>query len=144
MHWGVLPRQEGGGTTSQIQKGCIQAPIPDTGGLTTPWVVRLLPARKRIFTARIRRMTEGNVSLCPPVQGGTHPRFRLDGVPPPPAPIRRQISIVNTCYAAGGMPLAFTQEDFLVLLYLHSFIVYVFTFYRKNNWFHILVQSYIA
>ena len=32
-----------------------------------------------------------------------------DGVPPP-----RQVSIANTCYAAGGMPLAFTQEDFLV------------------------------
>ena len=27
----------------------------------------------------------------------------------------RQISIGSTCYTAGGMPLAFTQEDFLVL-----------------------------
>ena len=26
----------------------------------------------------------------------------------------RQSSIASTCYAAGGMPLAFTQEDFLV------------------------------
>ena len=33
-----------------------------------------------------------------------------DGVPPP----TRQSSIAITCYAAGGMPLAFTQEDFLV------------------------------
>ena len=32
------------------------------------------------------------------------------GVPP----VRRQSSRVNTCYAAGGMPLAFTQEEFLV------------------------------
>ena len=31
-------------------------------------------------------------------------------VPPPPP---RQNSRANTCYAAGGMPLAFTQEDFL-------------------------------
>ena len=31
-------------------------------------------------------------------------------VPPPP------ISKTSTCYAAGGVPLAFTQEDFLVLL----------------------------
>ena len=33
-----------------------------------------------------------------------------DGVPHPP----RQSSIVSTCYAAGSMPLAFTQEDILV------------------------------
>ena len=33
------------------------------------------------------------------------------GTPPPPI---RQSSIASTCYAAGGMPLAFTQEDFLV------------------------------
>ena len=36
------------------------------------------------------------------------------GVPPPPI---RQSSIASTCYAAGGVPLAFTQEDFLVLTY---------------------------
>ena len=35
----------------------------------------------------------------------------LDGVPPP---LIRQSSIASTCYPAGGMPLAFTQEDFLV------------------------------
>ena len=34
------------------------------------------------------------------------------GTPPPPP--MRQSSITSTCYAAGGMPLAFTQEDFLV------------------------------
>ena len=33
-----------------------------------------------------------------------------------PLPIRRQVSIVSTCYVAGGMPLMFTQEDFLVIL----------------------------
>ena len=31
------------------------------------------------------------------------------GTPPP-----QTISIASTCYAADGMPLAFTQEDFLV------------------------------
>ena len=31
----------------------------------------------------------------------------------PPTPIR-QSSIASTCYSANGMPLAFTQEDFLV------------------------------
>ena len=29
-------------------------------------------------------------------------------------PIRRQSSRASTCYTAGGMPLAFTQENFLV------------------------------
>ena len=38
--------------------------------------------------------------------GGT-PRPRLDGVPP-------SISKASTCYAAGGVPLASTQDDFLV------------------------------
>ena len=37
---------------------------------------------------------------------------RLDGVPPP----IRQSSIASTCYPAGGMPLAFTHEDFLVFI----------------------------
>ena len=43
---------------------------------------------------------------------------RVPGVPPhqdwmgyPPI---RQSSIASTCYAADGVPLAFTQEDFLV------------------------------
>ena len=45
---------------------------------------------------------------------GTPPCPRLDGVPPPP--VRRQSSIASsTCYVAGGMPLAFTQEDFLMI-----------------------------
>ena len=40
----------------------------------------------------------------PPTLGwGTHP------------PLTRQSSIARTCYAAGGMSLAFTQEDFLVI-----------------------------
>ena len=31
----------------------------------------------------------------------------------PPLQFRRQISKVSTCYAAGGVPVAFTQEGFL-------------------------------
>ena len=87
------------------------------------------------FTARIRRMREGNsFSLSTLVGGGVphprsgwgggpvkdqdggyppHPRLdgvspcpRLDGVPP--------ISKVSTCYMAGSVPLALMQEDFLV------------------------------
>ena len=51
---------------------------------------------------------------------GTPTCWDWRGVPPlgldwgTPPPIRRQNSRVSTCYAAGGMPLAFTQEDFLV------------------------------
>ena len=33
--------------------------------------------------------------------------------PPPPPPWFDPTSIASTCYTAGGMPLAFTQEDFL-------------------------------
>ena len=42
--------------------------------------------------------------------GGTQgtPHHDWMGYPPP-------TSIASTCYAAGGMPLAFTQEDFLVV-----------------------------
>ena len=41
-----------------------------------------------------------------------YPSPWLDGVPP-----IRQSNITSTCYAAGSMPLAFTQEDFVVLYY---------------------------
>ena len=55
--------------------------------------------------------------------GGAPPWPGLDvggtwGTPHPPI---RQSSIASTCYVAGGMPLAFTQEDFLVI-----------QFFRKN------------
>ena len=62
--------------------------------------------------------------------GGGYPpsQLGLDGVPPPTRtgwgtppgqdwmgyPPIRQSSKVSTCYAAGSVPLAFTQEDFLV------------------------------
>ena len=51
------------------------------------------------------------VSPPPPKPGlGFLPRTRL----PPPPQQRRQNSRASSCYAAGGMPLAATQEDFLV------------------------------
>ena len=43
----------------------------------------------------------------PHLRSGGVPHLR-SGVPP------RWISKASSCYAAGGMPLAFTQEDFLV------------------------------
>ena len=79
--------------------------------------------------------------------GGTHPRYGWGGTPSqvwggtpsqvwmgvPPTmtgwgtphhdwigyPPIRQSSIVSTCYMVGGMPLAFTQEDFLVWEFFH-------------------------
>ena len=97
-----------------------------------------------IFTTRIRRMGEGNIfTLCvsPHLdrggiphhrsgQGVPHPRSGWEvpgvdgggctrGTPPTPTPIR-QSSIASTCYPAGGMPLAFTQEDFLVCKSFHT------------------------
>ena len=85
-----------------------------------------------IFTARFRRMGEGNIfSLStlagrgvprprsmgggypiPGTQGTSHHHQDWMGYPHPPI---RQSSITSTCYVAGGVPLAFTQEDFLVL-----------------------------
>ena len=81
------------------------------------------------FTARIRRMTEGNVFTLFTSGGGggePHPHPGQRGGAGTPLPHRPgQIpgrgggtpywnSIAGTCYAAGGMPLAFTQEDFLI------------------------------
>ena len=60
----------------------------------------------------------------PGLDGGGYPRYPprpgLDGVPPDQVwmvgatPPPRQSSIASTCYAAGDVYLAFTQEDFLV------------------------------
>ena len=50
------------------------------------------------------------VPPCPGLDGGTS-LSRTGCVPPP---VGRQSSIASICYVTGGMPLAFTQEDFLV------------------------------
>ena len=46
---------------------------------------------------------------------GGVPQPGLDGGRVPGVPPIRQSSIASTCYPAGGPPLAFTQEDFLLL-----------------------------
>ena len=66
-----------------------------------------------------------------PGQDGAPPWPGLDGVPPRPGtgyPPRPGMGypppnwdIASTCYAAGGMPLAFTQEDFLVTFMSETF-----------------------
>ena len=57
----------------------------------------------------------GGLPKVPPtITGwGTSPPW-LNGVSPLPT------SIASTCYAVGIMPLAFTQEDFLVLWKIHT------------------------
>ena len=70
-----------------------------------------------LFTPGVGAGQDGGV---PPVQVGS--QVGTGGVPPVPGQDRGaggypiQNSIACTCYAAGGMPLAFTQEDFLVYL----------------------------
>ena len=62
------------------------------------------------------------VPTHPPSQDrtGAHLWLGLGTPPPPPSqdwrvpPPLRQNSRASTCYAAGGMPLAVTQEDYLV------------------------------
>ena len=73
---------------------------------------------------------------------GTRPTQTWDGVPPLPRPgtgypptwdgappLITHSSIATTCYVAGGVPLAFTQEDFLVLFYFIFFFFYFILFY---------------
>ena len=50
-------------------------------------------------------------------EGGSPPSRTGWGTPPA---IRRQSSIASTCYAAGGIPLAFMQEDCLVTDHIRS------------------------
>ena len=62
-----------------------------------------------------------------PADGGYPGRYTpLAGVPPTrgTTPPPHQSSIACTCYAAGGMPLAFTQEDFLVY-FIFTFLCYL-------------------
>ena len=82
----------GGGTPSQVQVGGAGYSISGPGRGGTPSQVGGYPSRGGY-------PSQGGV---PQLGGGVTP-----GTPP---------RIASTCYgyAAGGMPLAFTQEDFLV------------------------------
>ena len=98
--WGTPPQVWTGVTPSQVQ----------TGGI--PFQVQM----------------RGTPSCCPggtPIQDqdqdldGGIPIKTGWGAPPSrtgccPPPVRRQISIASSCYVVNGMPLAFTQENFLV------------------------------
>ena len=113
------PRSRWGCTPSQVQMGVVPHPrsrwgylIPGLdGGIPHPRSGQGVPPSK------IRM--EGT----PPSKSGwdilPFPHPRLDEVPASRTgwgtpSIKRQISKASTCYAAGGVSLAFTQEDFLV------------------------------
>ena len=101
--WGghPIPGLAGGGTPSQVWLGGV--PHPRSGWGYPP-------------TTRSGWGTPPDLGLGTPqdLGLGTPPDMGL-GTPPPPGP---GTGIASTCYAAGGMPLAFTQEDFLIIVYL--------------------------
>ena len=137
---GGYPIQLMGGTPSFLTGGY---PIPGLDGGTPPQVWTdgypsvPPPARIRWDTSPAR--TEWGTSQpwldgVPPTARtgwGTLPWPGLDGVPPCPGlngvnppPSIRQSSIVSTCYAATGMPLTFTQEDFRVARYYRKILTH--------------------
>ena len=77
---------------------------PPDLGCDTPWTWDWVPS----WTWDGVPPRPGMVNHPPPLDLGQGTPRTWDGVPP------RQISIASSCYTAGGMPLAFTQEDFLV------------------------------
>ena len=98
----------GGGTPSQVWG----VPHPRSGWSTPPDLRWDTPLDLRWGTPprpRTGYPPRPEMGYPPPARSGwgTSPRPEV-GYPPPP-------SIASTFYAAGGMPLAFTQEDFLVV-----------------------------
>ena len=96
LNWGY-PILLMGGTPSKISMGGEYPRVPPT----QDWMGYPPLSRTGWATSPHPDLGWGT----PPVQ---------DWMYPLPPPVRRQISIESTCYVAGGMPLAFTQEDFLV------------------------------
>ena len=117
---GVLPSQVGGTT---FPGGWYYLPrwgvLPPGGGTTFPGGGYYFP-RGTTFLGVLpsRRLLPPGGTTFP--GGGT--TFPGRGVSPSQAGgYPYQNSIACTCYGAGGMPLEFTQEDFLVLqLIFHS------------------------
>ena len=114
--WGVYPIQS--------WPGGVPHPRSEQGVLH-PVLARGAPVLARGFSPS-----------SPGQEGVLHPRSGWGGTPHPgldgltstlgqdwmgyPPPIRWS-SIANTCYAVGGMPLALTQEEFLVLFWFLSY-----------------------
>ena len=129
-----LPGQDGGGGGTPFpgldREG---TPLPGLdGGVPHPRSGRgVLPSQVRMGRGISRTgwstLTGTGWRTSHPGLDGSTPCPGLDGIPPSrsgwgtaPPPIRRQSSIVSTYYMAGGMPLAFMREDFLVLLFIFA------------------------
>ena len=113
----------GGASPSQVQAGGTPSPSAGWGtppsrpgkGVPPTWTWEgVATPRPDLGREYCPAWTWEEVPPCPDLEGGT---------PPPPSPGQvqgrgypNQNSIACTCYAAGGMPLAFTQEDFLVTM----------------------------
>ena len=96
----VSPHLGGGGT-----------PVRSGGGYPIPGLVGVPPGPGMGYP--LPDLGQGT----PPGPGTGYLPWTWDRVPPGPGTGDRvPPSIASTCYAAGGMPLAFTQEDFLVIL----------------------------
>ena len=105
----------GGGTPSQIQMGGPHLrsrqgvyPIQDPAGGTSSHPIPGLDGGYHILLTGGYPHSRSGWGYPGTRWDTPHPG--LDGVP---LHVRRQISIASTCYAAGDIPLAFTQEDFL-------------------------------
>ena len=127
-----LRRSRRGDTPSQVQVGGTTSHIQGVPPFPGPGRGYPLP-RSRWGEYPFSDLLNG----VPPTLGRVypHPDLRMGtplpapgkGVTPHPLPpsrtgwgppIRKQSSIGGTCYAAGGMSLAFTQEDFVVCITL--------------------------
>ena len=108
------PRSRWGGGTPSSQQGGYPIPGPGRGGTPIQTWDGVLP---RLDGVPPVQTWDG----VPPVQDwmGYHPSCPNLGWGTPP-PTRRQSCIASTCYVAGGMRLAFTQEDFLVGRYFQQ------------------------
>ena len=92
----------GGGTPSQVWPGGYPSKVWLGGGTPSQvWSGGVPP--DQVWMG----YPPGPGTGSPPPRPGT-------GYPPPDQVWIRQSSTASTCYAAGGVPLAFTQEDFLV------------------------------
>ena len=99
--WGVPHPRSG--------RGGVQYPIPGLDrGVPHPADGGYPPSKIRMGVLPIQ---DWMGYPLPHQQDGVCPLSKTGWGTPPP--VRRQISKVSTCYAAGGVPLAFTQEDFL-------------------------------
>ena len=116
---GEVPYPADGGTPSQVWMG--------GGGTPSSWwgyPGMGYPISCRGYPPAGGKPWQGYPS--PPSRGTLLP---LSGVPTP----LNQSSISCTCYVAGGMPLVFTQEDFLVRILVILKNIHRWTFTDTEN-----------